>query len=212
MYSERNLLQQNRFSACIGGIALMYSKGNRIVGNELAANRDFGILCLQLEGSRVAGNRLRGNGRGLLLQNSGTNELTGNELAGNGIGAYLTSGSEDNLLAGNRFLRNLVQVYQDHAGTNAWFREGRGNYWSDYTGFDWNGDGVGDSAYQLQTASSALLARRPAARWFWMSPALALLDWWQSRLAMPPLDAIDRFPLIEPPTDSAWLTSGDPAP
>lgn len=196
MYSEHNRLEGNRFEGCIGGIALMYSRDNHLLGNVLSNNRDFGILCLQLERSRLLANTLAANGRGLVLQNSAGNQLRDNEIAGNGVGAYLTSGSEGNLLAGNRFRGNLVQAYQDHAGDNAWSEAGRGNHWGDYAGLDWNHDGVGDTPYRLQTAASALLARRPAARWFRMSPALALLDWWQARLGSGDAGGLDRFPLM----------------
>lgn len=199
MYSERNVLRRNRFVDGIGGIALMYSRGNRIVGNELDDNRDFGILFLQLEDSEVVDNRVAGNGRGLVLQNSAANRVLDNEVNGNGVGVYLTGGAEGNLLAGNLFVRNLVQAYRDHAGDNTWSTRGRGNYWSDYVGFDWDGDGVGEMPYRLQTAASALMARRPAARWFRMSPAIALLDWWEGRLVgASPAGGLDRHPLVGP--------------
>ncbi len=199
MYSERNVLEGNSFSGGVGGIALMYSLDNQLRGNVLSDNRDFGILCLQLERSDVVANTLSANGRGLILQNSAGNRLRHNEIIGNGVGVYLTSGSERNVLAGNRFRRNLVHVYQDRAGVNAWSASARGNYWEDYAGFDWNNDGVGDTPYRLQTAASALLAHQPAARWFRMSPALALLDWWQARVGGVSAAGLDRFPLMSAP-------------
>lgn len=197
MYSERNVLTANRFAGCTGGIALMFSMRNRIENNETIDNRDFGILCQQIEHSSLEGNRVAGNGRGFYLENSAVNRFVGNRLAGNGVGVYTTAGSEQNVFTGNRFSGNLVQVFEDHAGDNVFFDRGRGNFWSDYAGFDWNGDGVGESAYRLNTAASALMARRPVARWFWMSPALALLDWWDARLATPGANSFDPFPLVD---------------
>ncbi|MEE8366861.1 MAG: nitrous oxide reductase family maturation protein NosD, partial [Thermoanaerobaculia bacterium] len=79
----------------------------------------------------------------------------------------------------------------------------RGNFWSDYAGFDWNGDGVGETPYRLVTAASALLARRPEARWFWMSPILTLLNWWDARLKLPAVGSFDPFPLIADASFSA---------
>jgi len=196
MFSERNVLTENRFTGCTGGIALMFSMRNRIENNKTVDNRDFGILCQQIEHSRLEGNRVAGNGRGFYLENSSVNRFVDNRLEGNGVGVYLTAGSEQNVLTGNRFSGNLVQVFEDHAGANAFFDQGRGNFWSDYAGFDWNGDGVGETPYRLNTAASALMARRPVARWFWMSPALALLDWWDARLATPGADSFDPFPLV----------------
>ena len=196
MYSERNILTENRFSGGTGGIALMFSMRNRIANNETVDNRDFGILCQQIEHSRLEGNRVGGNGRGFYLQNSAVNRFSDNRLQGNGVGVYLTAGSEQNVFTGNRFTGNLVQVFEDHAGANAFFDQGRGNFWSDYAGFDWNGDGVGEAPYRLNTAASALMARRPAARWFWMSPALALLDFWDARFSAPRSNSFDPFPLV----------------
>lgn len=199
MYSERNTLLGNRFSRGTGGIALMYSMDNRIEGNEAEANQDFGILCQQLERSLVEGNRVIGNGRGFYLQGSVGNRFLDNEASGNGVGVYLTAGSEANTFTENRFSGNLVQVFEDRAGGNLWWQAGRGNAWSDYAGFDWDGDGVGETPYRLQTTASALMARRPAVRWFWLSPILTLLDWWQARLARPAETSFDRYPLVASP-------------
>ena len=135
------------------------------------------------------------NGRGLYLQNSAVNSLTDNRLEENGVGVFMTGGSERNQFSDNRFERNLVQVYEDHGGDNSWTIEGRGNFWSDYAGFDWNGDGIGEIPYRLQTTTSALMARRPAARWFWMSPMFALVDWWNTQTVMTDPLSIDSAPL-----------------
>jgi len=196
MYSERNHLEANRFEGCSGGIALMFSMRNRIIGNVAVGNRQFGILCQQLEHSILSGNRVAGNGRGLYLQNSVDNRLEENRVEANGVGAFLTAGSELNVFTRNRFDGNLVQVYEDHPGANAFHADRRGNEWSDYAGFDWNGDGVGDASYRLQGAAASLMARRPVTRWFWMSPTLALLDWWQGRSGEAEPSATDPFPLV----------------
>ncbi len=195
MYSERNELSGNRFDRSVGGFALMYSMNNVIRGNRAAENERFGILCLQLEGSTVRENVLARNGRGLFLENSANNDLTRNSLLANGVGVYLTAGSEANSLWANDFDGNVVQVYARRPVDNRWSVEGLGNYWSDYRGFDWNGDGVGDTPYRLETTASALLARYPAARWFWSSPLLALLDWWQSNL-LSEESPVDSRPLV----------------
>ncbi len=196
MYSERNTLHGNRISRCSGGIALMFSMRNRIEANEAVDNEQFGILCQQLEHSHLERNRVSGNGRGFYLQNSAANRFVANRLDGNGVGAYLTAGSERNVFSGNRFEGNLVQVFDTRPGSSTFHEAGRGNLWSDYAGFDWDGDGVGDTPYRLHTAASALLARRPVTRWFWMSPILALLDWWEARLVAPPATSVDPFPLV----------------
>lgn len=203
MYSERNRLIGNRFEANTGGIALMFSKGNRIEGNETVDNRDFGILCQMIERSVLTGNRTRGNGRGFFLENSHGNTISSNVISRNGVGVYVTAGSEDNVFTANRFGGNLVQAYEDRWGWNRWSEAGRGNYWSDYAGFDWNDDGIGELPYQLQTPASSLMARYPVARWFWTSPALTLLDWWDARVSALDERAFDPYPLVDGPATVA---------
>jgi nitrous oxidase accessory protein len=198
MYSERNTLFGNRFSECIGGMALMFSRGNRVEENTVARNRDFGILGLFLERSIVRLNQVSENGRGMFVEDSHSNRFSANHVQRNGVGAYVTAGSEANVFAENRFEGNLVQVYHTHAAANAWSEAGRGNFWGDYSGFDWNGDGIGDTPYYLQTTASALMARYPVARWFWMTPLVALLDWWDSLLAKSASSLFDPAPLIRP--------------
>jgi nitrous oxidase accessory protein len=195
MYSERNTLEGNRFRRCTGGIALMFSMQNEIASNVATDNRDFGILCQQIERSELRDNRVARNGRGFFVENSARNRFVENRMEVNGVGLFLTAGSEGNVFTANRFDRNLVQVYQDRRAVNEWSEAGRGNEWSDYTGFDWNGDGIGEVPYRLQTSVSALLARWPLTRWFMMSPALGLLDWWEVQTGADP-GALDRAPRV----------------
>jgi len=208
MYSERNTLVGNRFSDSIGGITLMFSRRNHVEANTVIGNREFGILGLQLEHSTLTDNYASENGRGLYFENSTNNRVVANRVRNNGVGTYLTAGSEANVFAENRFEGNLVQVYHGHAGVNAWSQAGRGNFWGDYSGFDWNGDGIGDTPYRLQTTASALMARYPVARWFWMTPLVALLDWWDSLLAKSASSLFDPAPLIRPAEQTDPLADG----
>ncbi len=212
MYSERNTLVQNRFERSTGAIALMFSFDNHIEGNVATRSERFGILCQQVERSVLVGNRVEGNGRGFYLENSAANRFADNSMIGNGVGVFLTAGSERNTFTGNQFDGNLVQVHRDHAGRNSWWEGERGNAWSDYAGFDWNDDGVGDTPYRLETASSALLARHPGAGFLWMSPLLALLDWWDGQWAAPAADAFDVHPLTRVPVAVVAAVSGEARP
>ena len=119
-------MEGNRFRACTGGIALMFSMNDRIADNEASDNRDFGILCQQLEHSVLAHNRSVHNGRGFFLENSADNRFVDNRVEDNGVGVFLTAGSEGNVFTGNDFDGNLVQVFQDRYAPNAWSDGGRG--------------------------------------------------------------------------------------
>ena len=72
------------------------------------------------------------------------NTISDNFYAGIGI-----SESSNNFIIHNAFQANRIQAYDN--GNNIWdngYPSG-GNYWSDYTGTDTNGDGIGDTPYPI---------------------------------------------------------------
>jgi nitrous oxidase accessory protein len=199
MYSDHNLVADNRFERCLGGATLMFSKRNTLTGNRAVDNRHFGILLLDVDSTRLDANLLARNERGFVIDNSNADRFERNRIEDNGVGVFVSGGSESDVFTGNAFDGNVVQAYVGHAGINAWSEHGRGNFWSDYAGFDFDGNGIGEAPYRLQNGTSALLALRPAARWFMMSPALALLDWFEQRTVAPGDEFIDRAPLVAAP-------------
>ena len=57
-------------------------------------------------------------------------------------------GGEGTVLHNNRFVGNRLQVRYIGSSSVEWSREGVGNYWSSYQGWDLDQDGVGDIPYQ----------------------------------------------------------------
>ena len=136
-----------------GGIALMFSMNDRIADNEASDNRDFGILCQQLEHSMLAHNRSAHNGRGFFLENSADNRFVDNRVEDDGVGVFLTAGSEANV-HGQLNMQATCSCRCSRIATprTPHWGAGGGNAWSEYTGLDWNGNGVGDVPHgHLQT-------------------------------------------------------------
>jgi nitrous oxidase accessory protein len=82
-------------------------------------------------------------------------------------------------------------------GLNEW----RGNYWDDYQGFDRNGDGVGDTPYELYAFADQIWIEMPPARFFKTAPVMELLDFLE-RLApfsSPELTLKDEKPRFRKP-------------
>jgi len=79
--------------------------------------------------------------------------ITGNRLYGSGLGIGLSGTSLNNRIFHNDLF--------DNTGGNAWLEPSSvgndwddgypsgGNYWDDYTGVDLDGDGIGDSPYDV---------------------------------------------------------------
>ena len=64
---------------------------------------------------------------------------------------------------------------------------GAGNYWSDYAGYDADGDGQGDMAYKSERLFENLMQQEPLLRLFIYSPASNAIDF-----------ASRAFPLVKP--------------
>ena len=106
------------------------------------------------------------------------------------------------------------ETAQGRQGPNSFTENGRGNYWSDYTGSDRNHDGIGDTPYHETDVFGYLVDRHPEARVFALSPAVALLR--KGEELLPLLDTTgvtDSAPLMTPDSLSVgtkYLASADP--
>lgn len=204
MYSHRNRLLTNTLSRNAVGATLMFSRDLLVEGNVMTANRRHGLVLKQIDTSRFVGNVAAGQNRGFFVQQANQNRFLGNVIATNDIGLYLSNGSEQNVFVANAFIRNTDQVWQPpfeaeqgRRGPNQFSERGTGNYWSDYTGSDRNGDGIGDTPYHETDIFGYLVDRHPQARVLALSPALGLLR--KGEELMPLLDTAgvtDLAPLM----------------
>ncbi len=133
----------------------------------------------------------------------GFGRFTNNIFAFNDVGVILLTAVHGNTFTSNTFWENQEQVAQQGEGTlgdNYW----QGNYWSDYTGFDADGDGRGDTLYQSERFFENLNDREPLLRVLNYSPAVQTLE----------LGAAS-FPIFKPQpklTDPAPLMQPGPVP
>jgi nitrous oxidase accessory protein len=80
-----------------------------------------------------------------------------------------------------------------------WVENDSGNYWSDYVGYDADGDGIGDMPYRAEKLFESLQDAYPALRLFVYSPASQALDF--AAAAFPSLrpepKVIDAAPIMQ---------------
>ena len=75
-----------------------------------------------------------------------------------------------------------------------------GNYWSDNSAFDLDGDGIADTAYKPNGITDQILWRAPAARLLMNSPAVTIVKWAQKNFpAIMPGGMTDSKPLMVMP-------------
>ncbi|WP_404364697.1 nitrous oxide reductase family maturation protein NosD [Marinobacter sp.] len=214
MYSMHNLLEGNVTRGTRTGYALMQSKYLKVINNRSENDENYGILMNFITNSELRGNVVTGvsqgqtggvvisgaEGKAVFIYNSLYNTFEDNVFRDSNIGIHLTAGSEENEVFSNAFVHNQRQVKYVATRTQEWSKDGRGNYWSDYLGWDRNQDGVGDVPYEPNDNVDRLLWTYPEAKVLMFSPAVDTLRWVQD--AFPVVKAAgvrDSHPLMSQP-------------
>lgn len=205
---EHNILRNNSV-----GVYIMYGREVILRNNVIYEHRGpsgFGIGLKDAANVTVTGNRIVGNRVGVYVDNSPPEPdaqvaFERNLFAYNEIGAELLPNVKRNHYLENIFLENGEQVAIAGAGDatgSHWSVAGRGNFWSDYVGFDADNDGVGDLPYRAQSLFENLLSKHPELRLFQLSPAADALDLAARAFPIfqPRPRLADEHPLMAPPS------------
>lgn len=182
MYSHNNVLETNLLEDNSVGVFLMYSRNLTLRRNVLSRNRGpsgYGIGVKDMQGMIVEDNLLVGNRVGVYIDNPPVylpeyDRFTRNVFTSNDIGIVFQPSVQRVAVFENSFIENLQQVALAGGGElrrNEFTHNGRGNYWSDYRGYDRDGDGIGDMPYQAESLWDNLMDRQPGLRLFLFSPA-----------------------------------------
>lgn len=182
------------------GYAVMFSTRVKVTDNVSVGDRDHGVMLNYANKGEISGNYVKGTkGKCAFLYNAHRNRFAGNWFEGCGIGIHFTAGSQDNRISGNAFVGNRTQVKYVSTKWVEWSEGGRGNYWSDFAGFDVDGDGIADAPYRPNDSMDHVLWTQPAAKLLMGSPAVQLVRWSQSAFpALLPGGVIDSHPVMKP--------------
>lgn len=174
MNSYYNLWENNDSWMNRGGLALMEVRDQVVRNNRTWANSDHGIMLRTIQDAVVENNIVAGNARGFFIYDAEYNTLRDNLVVDNIVGVHLWAGSIHNTVEGNDFISNREQVRYVGAKDEQWGGE-HGNHWSNYLGWDRNGDNIGDVRYEANDIVDRLTWQHPMMKLLLASPAVQSL-------------------------------------
>ena len=199
MFSDDNEYHRNKFSENGAGAAVMFSKRVKMVGNTFQDNwgpSSYGLLLKELYDSELVGNTFYRNTIGINGENCTRMKYNENTFTENGWGIRIRGGCYQNDFWDNNFFNNTFDVAYDNNVNDNKFRS---NYWSDYTGYDLNKDGVGDVPYRPVKLFSYISNRTPESIVLLRSLFIDIMNF--SEKVAPvftPENLIDETPRMEP--------------
>lgn len=197
MFSSDNLYRDNTFMNNESGVAVMYSKKIRMLGNVFSNSRGpaaYGILLKDISDSDIRANRFTDNTVGVYVEGTTRSLFASNHFENNGWAMRILGDSDGNAIAQNNFISNTLDV-----ATNATINANRfsSNYWSRYRGFDLDHNGVGDDPYHPVQLTSMLMEKYGASVLLINSFFFTLLDQVESVMpVLTPKAFVDPTPLM----------------
>lgn len=221
MYAGDLVVRTNDLMGNLSGLVLMYGGPVTVAANIItesgSPSTGFGVLVKDVGSVTIEGNVIADNRIGVQTDDAGRTGgeptiLRANTIAMNAIGLMLRPSTDVEVTA-NGFIENSTQVTLGGEGsTQAEFAPaGVGNHWSDYGGFDADGDGTGDLPYVRSGRMSELLAGNPLLLALASGPAFRLLSSVGERWA--PADPLvtDAAPSLRSSGPDLQASRDDPA-
>ena len=161
MFSNDDLYTNNTFENNGAGVAVMFSKRIKMQNNIFKKNwgtAAFGLLLKEINDAEISDNTFEENTVAIKVEGSNRVEYSGNNFIRNGYAIKVLGACYSNTFERNNFLYNSFDLsYNSKINTNVF----KNNYWSSYTGYDLDKDGIGDVAYRPVKLFSYIVNKTP---------------------------------------------------
>ncbi|MBT8237497.1 MAG: nitrous oxide reductase family maturation protein NosD [Croceitalea sp.] len=161
MFSNDDIYTNNTFKNNGAGVAVMFSKRIKMYQNQFLENwgtAAYGMLLKEINDAEISGNTFKENTIGINIEGSNRIRYTNNHFVNNGWAIKVLGACYSNTFEHNNFLYNSFDISYNSKLNDNVFNE---NYWSDYTGYDLDDNGIGDVPYRPVKLFSYIVNRTP---------------------------------------------------
>lgn len=163
MFSNDDEYFNNTFRFNGAGVAVMFSRRINMRENIFEYNwgrASYGLLLKEIYDADIKHNIFRENTIGIYVEGSNRINYQYNDFRRNGWAIKVSGGCLDNVIEGNNFIGNTFDL-----SINSALSSNRldGNYWSEYSGYDLDRDGLGDVPYRPVKLFNYVVNRTPEA-------------------------------------------------
>ncbi|MDH3651711.1 MAG: nitrous oxide reductase family maturation protein NosD, partial [Saprospiraceae bacterium] len=148
MFSNDDAYQHNQFKRNGAGVAVMFSKRILMHSNLFEQNwgsASYGLLLKEIYDGDIRENVFRENSIAIHVEGSSRIQYLHNQFVRNGWAIRMTGGCMTNEITRNNFFSNTMDMLMHGRMNDNSFDQ---NYWSSYTGYDMDRDGIGDVPYR----------------------------------------------------------------
>jgi nitrous oxidase accessory protein len=183
MYSHENVVADSRYVEDEVGVFVMYSRDITLTRNLLAkagGSAGIGIGLKEAGNVTIEHNWLLANTTGIYVDASPLDPRDHNRYRGNVVRFAETAIAMHSSLQRSSFVDNVFRdngaVVKVGGDGNALGCEFVDNYYDDYQGYDFDGDGRGDVAFEFRRLSTQLEGRYPELALLHGAVAMGLID------------------------------------
>ena len=199
MFSNNNEYHNNTFTNNGAGVAVMFSKFIKMTGNTFTKNwgtASYGLLLKEIYDAEIVNNTFEENTIGINVEGSTRINYLMNNFISNGWSVKIAGACYTNIFKENNFLNNSFDIsYNSNINDNKFDN----NYWSSYTGYDLDKNGIGDIPYRPVKLFSYIVNKTPETIILLRSLFIDIINF--SEKVSPvftPDNLMDKRPLMKP--------------
>lgn len=198
MFSNNDIYEDNIFENNGAGVAVMFSKHIKMRRNIFRENwgsASYGLLLKEINDAEIYENTFKDNTIGINIEGSNRITYKNNDFVTNGWAVKVRGACYENAFVENNFLYNSFDIsYNSKVNDNKFDK----NYWSNYTGYDLDKNGIGDVPYRPVKLFSYIVNRTPETIVLLRSLFIDIIDF--SEKVSPvftPDNLMDEHPMIK---------------